>query len=102
VRMSMSIPFFFKPWVWRSSTFVDGGMLSNFPVWLFDDDQRDAERMTFGLKFIEPGADEPHAVGWLPGFSKAMIATMMDAHDKLHVEQNDIVRTIGIPTLGVK
>ena len=33
---------------------------------------------------------------------KSIVGTMMDAHDKLHVENNDIVRTIGIPTLGVK
>lgn len=36
VRMSMSIPFFFDPVVHRGHYFVDGGMLSNFPVWLFD------------------------------------------------------------------
>ena len=35
VRMSMSIPFFFEPVVHAGHHFVDGGMLSNFPVWLF-------------------------------------------------------------------
>ena len=42
VRMSMSIPIFFKPVrVENTQTnhehvIVDGGMLSNFPVWVFD------------------------------------------------------------------
>ena len=43
VRMSMSIPIFFDPVVYngppqprRAALIVDGGLLSNFPVWLFD------------------------------------------------------------------
>ena len=42
VRMSMSIPIFFEPVKVLNKTtnhehvLVDGGMLSNFPVWLFD------------------------------------------------------------------
>ena len=46
IRASASIPFFFRPLHMtctppgadhpRQLTFVDGGMLSNFPVWLFD------------------------------------------------------------------
>ena len=43
VRMSMGIPYFFKPVKFGHGRFnrrkhwiVDGGMLSNFPIWLFD------------------------------------------------------------------
>jgi NTE family protein len=40
VRMSMSIPFFFKPVIVKynkeKSYIVDGGLLSNFPIWIFD------------------------------------------------------------------
>ena len=40
VRMSISIPFIFKPILIEdnnnSSFMVDGGLISNFPVWLFD------------------------------------------------------------------
>ncbi|HEY8343112.1 MAG TPA: patatin-like phospholipase family protein, partial [Calditerricola sp.] len=40
VRMSGSLPFYFDPVVLtvgrRRTLFVDGGLLSNFPVWLFD------------------------------------------------------------------
>ena len=44
VRMSMSIPFFFEPvrvrnpLTHREHLIADGGVLSNFPVWLFDSD----------------------------------------------------------------
>jgi NTE family protein len=53
VRMSMSIPFFFEPVSFtnakthRKHLIVDGGMLSNFPVWLFDVEE--SQWPTFGI-----------------------------------------------------
>ena len=42
VRMSISIPFYFNPVILKngknSSFIVDGGLLSNFPIWIFDVD----------------------------------------------------------------
>ena len=35
VRMSMSIPIFYKPYLWGQKVMVDGGTVSNFPLWLF-------------------------------------------------------------------
>lgn len=51
VRMSMSIPFFFEPVKLKDSYIVDGGMLSNFPVELFDSDGV-PEWPTFGFKLV--------------------------------------------------
>jgi NTE family protein len=34
-------------------------------------------------------------------FVKAMVETMLEAHDRLYVEQANYARTIPIPTLGV-
>ena len=60
VRMSMSIPVFFEPVIQRDGqgrehTIVDGGLLSNFPVWLFDSasDVRPAFP-TFGMLLVAP------------------------------------------------
>ncbi|GGE54709.1 patatin-like phospholipase family protein [Priestia taiwanensis] len=36
VRISMSIPLFFEPVVWRGNYYVDGGVLNNYPIRLFD------------------------------------------------------------------
>ena len=58
VRMSLSIPYFFEPVVLedastgKSATIVDGGTLSNFPVWLFDTSRADPVRPTFGLRLV--------------------------------------------------
>lgn len=60
VRMSMSIPFFYQP-VKRPmkgtsgiNYILDGGVLSNFPVWLFDVQGKPPSRPTFGFKLVEP------------------------------------------------
>ncbi|MFD3158791.1 patatin-like phospholipase family protein (plasmid) [Haloimpatiens sp. FM7330] len=36
VRMSMSIPFFFEPVKLKNNYIVDGGILSCYPIWIFD------------------------------------------------------------------
>jgi NTE family protein len=120
VRMSMSIPVFFEPVrivnekTGQVHVIVDGGMLSNFPVWLFDCPNGEVpEWPTFGLLLVEPkprtpiGArlPAPRMTGKGPGavidYVKALAQTMMEAHDRLYVEQANYARTIPIPTLGV-
>lgn len=119
VRMSMSIPIFFEPVVHRNPStreehvIVDGGMLSNFPVWLFDREGRDPRWPTFGLLLVEPDPKtaighrlpgEEHGVkeGSLVDFFKSLASTMMEAHDRLYLEKATFARTIPIPTLGVR
>lgn len=65
VRASMSIPFFFQPFLQPtpegSCTWVDGGMLQNFPVTVFDRTDGQPPRWpTFGIKLCsEPPIDVP-------------------------------------------
>src|SRR5688572_11656415 len=121
VRMSMSIPIFFEPVRFMGPkskeephVIVDGGMLSNFPVWLFDcEDGEPPEWPTFGLLLVEPkprvpvGARLPEPKMSESGpkavieYVKALAQTMMEAHDRMYVEQASFARTIAIPTLGV-
>jgi len=51
VRMSMSIPYFFEPIKLKESYIVDGGLLSNFPIELFDSDGP-PDWPTFGFKLV--------------------------------------------------
>ena len=119
VRMSMSIPVFFEPVrhlneeTNRRHTIVDGGMLSNFPVWLFDCETGEPDWPTFGLLLMEKKPDESIAerlpapeegtrgVGALVDYLKSLAQTMMEAHDRLYLAKADYARTIGIDTLGV-
>jgi NTE family protein len=120
VRMSMSIPIFFDPVVYQNPqnpadehVIVDGGILSNFPVWLFDCPPGEDPRWpTFGLLLVAPGQHEPlvsgsddatpaHEDTSLLSFLLSIGRTMMEAHDRLYVEQANYARTIPIDTLGV-
>jgi len=119
-RMSMSIPVFFEPVrvqnrdTNREHLIVDGGMLSNFPIWLFDCDTGELpEWPTFGQLLVEPEpkhpvterlpkpARGPRGTRGLVDLMSAMVHTMLEAHDRMYLEQETFARTIGIPTLGV-
>lgn len=119
VRMSMSIPIFFEPVRHSNDStgvehlMVDGGMLSNFPVWLFDAEQR-PRFPTFGLLLVESAArasvadrfSGTHAAASrsqsIIDYLKALAQTLMEAHDRMHVNEAEFARTIPIPTLGVR
>jgi NTE family protein len=98
VRMSMSIPLFFQPWRDGDSCFVDGGMLSNFPVAVFDrSDGAEPRWPTFGIKLSgRPDANQkPTPVGGPIGLLKAMVGTMTNFHDQMYLDQPSVVdRTI--------
>ncbi len=120
VRMSMSIPIFFEPVRHENErtnhehVLVDGGMLSNFPVWLFDVDADEVPKCpTFGLLLVEPEPKVPisarlpkpehgsRGARGLVQLLSGMVHTMMEAHDRMYIEKAQFARTIGIPTLGV-
>ena len=116
VRMSMSIPIFFEPvtltnaQTGREHLIVDGGMLSNFPVWLFDAEE--PQWPTFGLKLVEKpklpigsqlSQERPRGgVLSVIDYLRSLVDTMMAAHDRLYIEEHDFQRTIAINTLGVR
>ncbi len=110
VRMSMSIPVFFEPVQLTDNEgqvhiLVDGGVLSNYPVWLLDDGTCDPPWPTFGFKLIELNTRilklperNPLTNAW--NFLNALAGTLLDAHDKFHISESkgDYERTIGIST----
>lgn len=106
VRMSSSIPYFFQPAVIKKGEdphlIVDGALLSNFPVWLFDVPDR-PEWPTFGFRLSEEKMiDQPNVINGITSFTKALLTTMLDAHDRQHIRSAHAVRTVFIPTMGVR
>jgi NTE family protein len=113
VRASMSIPFFYRPVKLEhrdsgeKSWLVDGGMLSNFPVDVFDrTDGKPPRWPTFGIKLsAKPRADEPmvNDVHDVVDLARAMIGTMTSFFDRMHLDDPQVLaRTIFVDTMGVK
>ncbi|UQZ32559.1 patatin [Paenibacillus sp. PK3_47] len=120
VRMSCSIPYFFDPVMLRLNGkasngksfteqfvyFVDGGLLSNFPLWLFEekaDGFKSPGRKipTVGYQLIGKTAPQPHRITGPFSMLQALVGTMLSAHDERYIETEKFVRTVKIPTLGI-
>jgi NTE family protein len=119
VRMSMSIPIFFEPVqlynkkTKQKHTIVDGGILSNYPIWLFDTPAGEVPAWpTFGFNLYEPNPDEdkrpdplrekPKEIKDPIGMVSAIWNSMFSATDRRYVSKRHWARTIPICTLGVK
>jgi NTE family protein len=111
-RASASIPFFFEPVTLedvqarRSVYLVDGGMLSNFPVGVFDrHDGRPPRWPTFGIKLSAKGPATPEGfeVHGPASLSLALLKTLIGYTDRAHLNDPDVVeRTIFVDTEGVQ
>ena len=121
VRMSTSIPYFFDPVVFRKPAkvrkkgerfsdqfvyIVDGGLLSNFPLWLFDRKQlnnKDHEMIpTIGFRLVGRNDRAPRKIVGPITMFHALFSTMMEAHDERYIEEKNRFRTIKIPTFDVR
>lgn len=105
VRMSISIPFFFKPEKLKHnnevSYVVDGGILSNYPIWIFDV-QGTPKWPTFGMKLVDENKSYPSRKRTdIVSYSLDIISAMLNKNEEIYVKDKDWVRTISIPTLGV-
>jgi NTE family protein len=107
VRASMSIPFFFTPVRFRARavagsdlppgtcTWVDGGMLDNFPVDVFARTGGQPGRWpTIGVKLSAEGPPAARRVSGLFSEAKACLETLIDNADRFYVVPSDATRTI--------
>jgi NTE family protein len=116
VRMSLSIPFYFEPRILRNpvtgdqATIVDGGVLSNFAIEIFDrTDGREPRWPTFGVRLLP---DLPKGLGdVVPFFGVPMfpavrlleqvVATALVGRDQTHLERPGVrERTMTVDTAG--
>ncbi|MCU6479264.1 patatin-like phospholipase family protein [Arthrobacter sp. A2-55] len=116
IRASASIPFFFRPWKMPANTSVtghdhivcaDGGLLSNFPMAIFDrHDGRPSRWPTLGVKLS--GQTSIRTEDWAPDNSniqlaKSLLSTMMGAHDRGYVnDPQAVARTIFVDTTNYR
>lgn len=102
VRMSCGIPYIFEPvniTKKKSPTYmVDGGVLSNFPMWLFDQDNVKKLRPVLGIKLsgdnemvLTRNVNNPIAL------FTALFDTMRVAHDNRYVSRKHEKNIIFVP-----
>ncbi|MGB9222683.1 patatin-like phospholipase family protein [Mycobacterium sp.] len=97
VHASSAIPFVFEPVRVGGATWVDGGLLSNFPVELFD---RAAPRWpTFGIRLsARPGIPPTRPVHGPVSLGIAAIETLVSNQDNGYIDDPCTVRrTIFVP-----
>ncbi|WP_369213346.1 patatin-like phospholipase family protein [Streptomyces flavofungini] len=114
VRASASIPFYFRPTKLRPGpsqggrplVCVDGGLLSNFPVGLFD--RRDAAEPRWPTIGVKLSMRRTPRQDWRPvrnpvELTRRLVSTMTGAHDQFHVDRACVrERTVFVDTTGVR
>ncbi|MEH7502572.1 patatin-like phospholipase family protein [Neobacillus drentensis] len=101
VMMSASLPFFYRPVIWKSkdrkkSYILDGGLFCNFPIWIFDTDN--PRFPTFGFRFVKDKVNIDAVIPTPLHLFKNIFKTMLQAHDLRYLNKETIERTIQIPT----
>lgn len=103
IRMSCSIPYFFEPVRLRSmagtNIVVDGGLLSNFPIWLFHREGERKRRPLIGIKLSGEAETKPK-MEIRNGFKlfESLFVTMKEAHDQRHISTRHEKNIIFIPS----
>ncbi len=102
LRMSCGIPFFFEPVKlkvgYEETIVVDGGVLSNFPMWLFDEPNGKRQRPVLGLKISRGHKDLPaHIINNGLNLFEALFSTMQNAHDEKYISRKHEKDIIFIP-----
>ncbi|MHA6259701.1 patatin-like phospholipase family protein [Sporosarcina sp. CAU 1771] len=105
VRMSCGIPFFFEPVKLKVASgdtiVVDGGVLSNFPLWIFNNENGKKERPVLGLKLSSRQEDIPgRKIDNALQLFEALFSTMKNAHDDRYISRKHEKDIVFIPVEG--
>lgn len=105
VRASSAIPFFFQPVQVAGATWVDGGLLSDFPIELFDRPDSEQPRWpTFGVRLSARAGMPPvtHPVRGPLALGLAALETLLNDQDAAYVDEPcTVARTVFVPATSV-
>ncbi|MDR0462515.1 MAG: patatin-like phospholipase family protein [Christensenellaceae bacterium] len=95
VRISSSIPYFFEPYIAKDSNgkthhLVDGGLIGNYPIWLFDNGKNKTDVPVFGFRFEDSFEDLPeeiqHKKPGMLSYGKQLVATIIDVNNDRYTD----------------
>lgn len=100
VRMSCSLPFYYEPIYlvneYRQALIVDGGILSNFPLWIFSDSF--PKRPVVGFKICsKQGKVEHKEIKNGVQLVEKLFKTMRDAHDQRYIDKQIASQIVFLP-----
>lgn len=107
VRMSAGFPYFFMPKKLpgkskEKSLIVDGGLLSNFPLWIFGNGSNMNARPVLGVKLSESvETSQPQKINNALDMLHALFFTMKQAHDTRYISKSDKNNIIFIPVKNI-
>ena len=109
VRISMSFPFFFASRTFKDNIYVDGGVLNNYPLTLFDAPEYNADLApgdpnpeTLGLH-LSKQVVEPYPINNLKQFVGNLFETILEVQDDaLWNDEANLSRTVCINNLGIQ
>ncbi|WP_242520468.1 patatin-like phospholipase family protein [Halobacillus kuroshimensis] len=107
VRMSSSLPYFFIPVKIHGkrgkSVIVDGGVLSNFPLWIWEKQDGCRTRPVIGLKLSdEPDKLPEQKIRNAIQMFHALFKTMQRAHDSRYISKSISKDILFIPVSGIE
>ncbi|HEX2165525.1 MAG TPA: patatin-like phospholipase family protein [Thermoanaerobaculia bacterium] len=98
VRASMAIPFYFTAQEIAGDVFVDGGVLMNYPIGLFD--QREDAGETLG--FYLGGLPDAKPVDDFVAYTEQVFASLLAVQtDDVCADPDDVRRSVFIDPLGI-
>ena len=106
VRMSTSIPYFFEPVKLQSKKgkhiIVDGGVLSNFPLFLFDEEKKVKKRPVLGIQLSAKLTERPkRKISNAIDLYEALFSAMKEAHDARYISRRHEKNIVFLPIENV-
>ncbi|MFD1018719.1 patatin-like phospholipase family protein [Thalassobacillus hwangdonensis] len=107
VRMSAGLPYFFMPVRLQGksqvkSLIVDGGLLSNFPIWVLETREGNRIRPILGMKLSNPPNQLPRRkIRNSIEMFHALFLTMKQAHDARYISKSTSADVLFIPVKNI-
>ncbi len=109
IRMSAGFPYFFMPNKITASNqgkslIIDGGLLSNFPLWVFEKKPHKRTRPIIGVKLTTTPIQElkPRKIKTALHMFHALFLTMKEAHDARYISTTDAKNIVFIPVRNIE
>lgn len=103
VCMSCAIPYYFTPVKLKKdgkiNYIVDGGLLSSFPIWVFDK-ENSSQMTTLGIKLKDQTSNSARGKHDIISYTKDIINAPINEDDENFIRNNDLMRTIVIDYNG--